>query len=266
MNIVAYGGGTNSTAMLIGLTEKGIKLDHILFADTGAEMPWTYAYIPIMNEWLAAHGQPKITVLQYFDENGNRLTLEEECLRAKLLPSKAYGFLYSKCSLKHKVGTQDKFVNNLLEARTLWKSGQRIDKFIGYDAGEESRVLNVKSYDISDKKYHKHYPLYEWDWYREDCIKAIQKQDLPLPGKSACYFCPSTKKREILELRKNFPNLYQRAINIEDNAMENLRTIKGLGSDYSWKQFVYDHDNQIGICAALDDGICELPCGCYDGE
>lgn len=33
--IVSYGGGTNSTAMLIAMVLKGIKPDLILFADTG---------------------------------------------------------------------------------------------------------------------------------------------------------------------------------------------------------------------------------------
>lgn len=33
--VVSYGGGTNSTAMLIAMVLKGIKPDLILFADTG---------------------------------------------------------------------------------------------------------------------------------------------------------------------------------------------------------------------------------------
>jgi 3'-phosphoadenosine 5'-phosphosulfate sulfotransferase (PAPS reductase)/FAD synthetase len=49
MNIVGYGGGTNSTAMLIGLYHKGIPVDLILFSDTGGEQPHTY-------EYLAHHG------------------------------------------------------------------------------------------------------------------------------------------------------------------------------------------------------------------
>lgn len=35
LTIASYGGGTNSTAELIGCVEKGIKVDLILFADTG---------------------------------------------------------------------------------------------------------------------------------------------------------------------------------------------------------------------------------------
>ena len=35
MNLVSFGGGTNSTAMLIGMFERQIPVDLILFADTG---------------------------------------------------------------------------------------------------------------------------------------------------------------------------------------------------------------------------------------
>ena len=48
MNIVSYGAGINSTAMLIGLHQKGIPIDLILFADPGGEQPYTYEYLPIM--------------------------------------------------------------------------------------------------------------------------------------------------------------------------------------------------------------------------
>ena len=39
INIVSYGGGANSTALLVGLHQHRIPVDLILFADTGAEHP-----------------------------------------------------------------------------------------------------------------------------------------------------------------------------------------------------------------------------------
>ena len=41
MNIVSFGGGTNSTAMIIGMHLHKIPIDLILFADTGGEQPHT---------------------------------------------------------------------------------------------------------------------------------------------------------------------------------------------------------------------------------
>ena len=45
MNVVGYGGGTDSTAMLVGLWRHHVPVDLILFADPGAEQPHTYAYL-----------------------------------------------------------------------------------------------------------------------------------------------------------------------------------------------------------------------------
>ena len=82
MNIVSFGGGTNSTAMIIGMYLHKIPIDLILFADTGGEQPHTYEFIRVFNAWLDKHGLPKITPVFYTDKDGNRLTLEEECFRS----------------------------------------------------------------------------------------------------------------------------------------------------------------------------------------
>ena len=37
-------------------------------------------------------------------------------------------------------------------------------------------------------------------WGRDDCVAAIARVGLPQPGKSACFFCPSSKKHEIITL------------------------------------------------------------------
>ena len=97
MNIVSFGGGTNSAALLIGLYKHKIPIDLITFADTGAEHPHTYQFIEIINQWLAEHGMPQITVVQYVDRYGNRLSLETECLRSHTLPSIAYGHIPLSC-------------------------------------------------------------------------------------------------------------------------------------------------------------------------
>lgn len=59
MNIVSYGAGVNSTAMLVGMFEKGVPVDLILFADPGSEQPYTYEYLPIMDGWLATAIWPR---------------------------------------------------------------------------------------------------------------------------------------------------------------------------------------------------------------
>lgn len=245
--VTSYGAGTNSTAKLIEMFNRGTRPDLILFADTGAERPETYDYVEVFSLWLRERDFPEITVVK------NAITLEDDCLKRKALPSLAYGF--KTCSQRWKAEQQDKYLNNWQRAREVWKSGEKIIKTVGYDAGEWHRAK-----DYEDKKYKLWYPLIEWEIDREQCTKIICKAGLPQPGKSSCFFCPSMKKHEILELRDNHPDLLRRALDIESNA--ELTSIDGLGRSFAWKDLIEADENQIAMFK--DWGVPEITCGCYD--
>lgn len=221
--------------------QKGIPIDLILFADTGAEQPHTYRFIETMNAWLRDRSLPEITVVKNVDRYGNRLNLETECLRSCTLPSIAYG--HKQCSHKHKIGPQDKFCNNYPPCREVWARGERVYKYVGYDASEQRRRDNALKYDLKDKKYIKQYPLIAWGWNRDDCIREVVAAGLPQPGKSSCFFCPSMKKHEITAMKAQYPDLFLRAIAIEDNALPRLTKVKGLGRNWNWKIYFEQEDS-----------------------
>ena len=246
MNVVAYGGGRDSTAMLIECVKRNIKIDLILFADTGGEKPHTYEYIEKFSKWLTHNGMPEIIIVR---KAGNCETLEENCLRMNMLPSIAYGF--KSCSLKYKVQPQDKFCNNYQPCRDVWESGEKVIKFIGYDASEDRRAT-IKE----DKKYDYYYPLIDWDIDREECGEIIKSAGLCIPDKSACYFCPSSRISEIKALKAKYPDLAERAIRMEENA--ELTSIAGLGRSFSWKNVLSTDD-------MFEDNYIDIDCGCYDG-
>lgn len=52
LTVVSYGGGVNSTALVIGLLERHQPLDCVLFADTGGEKPETYEFLSRFDQWL----------------------------------------------------------------------------------------------------------------------------------------------------------------------------------------------------------------------
>jgi len=246
--IVAYGGGTNSTALLIELFHKNIVPDLILFAETGAERPDTYKFIDIFNKWLCDVGFPEITVVK-----SKKGTLEQDCLDRNVLPSLAYG--YRSCSDHYKVRPQHKFVKQWQLAINCWDEGNRVIRMIGFDSGEWYRMRT------GDKKYDNQYPLIDWGWTRKKCIEIIKKEGLETPGKSSCFFCPSMRKNEILTLNKIYPDLMKRALKIESNA--ELTSIKGLGRNYAWKDLVAADKSQYKLFEETD-----LPptiCSCYDG-
>ncbi|MFV2057336.1 MAG: phosphoadenosine phosphosulfate reductase [Thiohalomonadales bacterium] len=249
MNIVCYGGGINSTAMIVEMVNRGISIDLILFADTGGEKPHTYKFIKTFNKWLKSNGCLEVTRVQTQDINGSYISLEYRCLITDSLPSKAYGF--SSCSDKYKIRPQNKYINNWSPAKEEWKAGRKINKYIGFDAGESHR--NKK---YSDDKYNFVAPLIAWDYDREYCIRIIADEGLPSPGKSSCFYCPHNKKHEILEIQREYPELMRRALKMESNA--NLTTIKGLGRRFSWREFldgqVPDDMPDVEICGTCYDG------------
>lgn len=140
--VVAYGMGVDSTAMLVAMVRSGIRPDLILFADTGGEQPHTYAYLPIIQQYLAMHGFPPVIVVRNpvtksREGRGVYETLQGECLVDVKLPSPAYGG--RTCSQKWKIAPQRRFISEWGPAKQAWKRGERILQAIGPDAGARTQ-------------------------------------------------------------------------------------------------------------------------------
>lgn len=251
MIIVSFGGGVNSAALLAGMWERGMTCDVILFADTGGEKPSTYDFVDIMDKWLREHGFPEITRVRASQKTYKNL--EHNCLYKKMLPSLAYGF--KSCSHKYKKQPQEVWANNYQPAKDAWAAGKKVTKYLGIDIGEQRRAQIPE-----DKKYRYEYPLIDWGWDREDCLGTLKRAGLPNPGKSACFFCPGSKKKEILNLQREYPELAQRAIEMERNA--ELSSVRGLGRSFSWEVFLKADAAQ----GRLFPEVVETACLCWDGD
>lgn len=64
-------------------------------------------------------------------------------------------------------------------------------------------------------RYALRYPLREWGLDRNACGRVIVNAGLPLPPKSACFFCPAMKEAEIHELRTADPVSFALALEME---------------------------------------------------
>ena len=233
LRVVSFGGGTNSTALLIGMLERGQRPDAIVFSDTGGEKPHTYRHIEEMQGWLKSVGFPEIVIVRDPSK-----TLYEDCITRKSLPSVAFGG-FKTCSQRFKLQPQERWrkKNGFEDAICL----------VGIDAGESHRAGDYKN---------TRYPLIEWDWDREDCVKAITRAGLALPNKSSCFFCPNNKRDEIKEMAQHYPELIAKAVEMEEN---NETTIAGLGRSWRWKDLIAT-DDMFGFT----DSNRDMPCGCYE--
>jgi hypothetical protein len=78
----------------------------------------------------------------------------------------------------------------------------------------------------------------DWGFDRQRCREIIASAGLPAPMKSACWFCPASKKQEVLWLQEHHPELLERALAIERNAQARLTSVKGLGRSFSWQSYL----------------------------
>jgi hypothetical protein len=270
--VVAYGLGVNSTAMLVEFVLRDIRPDLILFADTGGEKPETYSYLPVIQRFLKTNGFPLVQTVRYEPVRAAYRTLEEQCLHTKTLPSLAYGG--KSCSLKYKRTPQDKEILRQYPPAEWMAKGRRVVRALGFDATETRRTYAgvVKVIGLDSGENHRAtwkpgdadkqrkpsreawldehfftywYPLLtDWQMDRTVCEQVIRDAGLPVPPKSACWFCPASKKSEILWLREHHPLLLDRALTIEQTAQPGLTSVKGLGRSFAWKDYLARYDRQ----------------------
>ena len=248
--IVSLGGGVNSTAMVVAMILMNEPIDAIVFSDTGGEKPETYESVRRLSEWTQSKGYPAVTTVSRNE------SLEDYCTDRKMLPSLAYGF--KQCAGDFKIKPIHNWVKNWDPAIKCWAEKGKVTKCIGFDFGTRDRARAEKFGEDYPKKYQLRYPLIEMQLTREMCRNVIENVGLEVPIKSCCFFCPAHKKHEVIELSKTHPELFERALAIEDLAMPGLTTSKGLGRNFSWRTVVKNGLEQMTM---FDDSP-DISCVC----
>jgi len=191
--LVSFGGGVNSTAMLIALANDGWR-GPVVFSDTGCEWPETYCFLDYFeDEWMRPRGL-ELTRLSgppyQCDQNGR--TLIDYCEQACKIPIPAVRW----CTMSYKVRPVSKWAEEC--GVTL--------QHIGIAADERHRAK---------KRAGRDYPLVERDITRQGCVDIIQAEGLDVPQKSGCYICPFQRIDQWRELWRRHPELFERAAAIE---------------------------------------------------
>ena len=197
INIVSFGAGQNSTAMIILMNKEGIRIDEILFAETDNEMPKTYEFLIEFKKWCSKNDLNFVSVKSKL---GN---LREYYMEKKVIPYR----MFRHCTHKFKVVP----IMNYIKEKYGIK--QPINMYMGISYEEKKRCMKISG----RKQINFIFPLVEKEIDREGCIKIIKEERLSVPVKSGCYFCPFQSKKEWIKLYQESPNLFKISKEFEEN-------------------------------------------------
>lgn len=193
--VLSYGGGVNSTALMILLVKRKLPLDYIIFADTGSERPETYYYLKHAKAYAERHDIPfKIVQVR----NGD--SLYDRCKRRKVIPSKTWRW----CTRDLKIRPIYAFYRSL---------HSQIFQYVGIDYDEVHRMKDNRVGYVKNV-----YPLIDYRIGRQQCIEIIKDARLPVPIKSGCYFCPFRNNEDWANLYNDHPELYKKAMLLEERS------------------------------------------------
>ncbi len=224
--MVAWGGGVDSSALLVEMVERGEPVDQVLIADTGDEHPAFYDHVPRFTAWLTDRNVPVAMVRASTSRFQNGLayrTMGESLLANATLPSICYG--RGACSQRWKAAPQHQWLVQWQPAVRAWRHGMKVVKIIGYDCSPRDSRRYAEQADINDPLYSFRFPLREWGWDRDRCQERLAEAGFENVRKSACVFCLSAKPDEV---RSYDRRTLRRIVLIEARAKPRLRTVEGL--------------------------------------
>lgn len=224
LRVVSYGGGVQSTALLVLAARGQIDFRTFLFANVGvdSEHPATLRYLDqYARPYAAAHGIA-LHELRRIRRDGTTETLHGRLTRpgSRSLPipvRMANGAPGTRsCTVDFKIK---------VIARWLKRHGASAENPATTALGISLDEIDRAKGDRPDRPYeHVVYPLLDMPagtgigqpLRRADCERIITNAGLPVPGKSACYFCPLAQPHRFAELRRDHPDLFERAAVLED--------------------------------------------------
>jgi hypothetical protein len=237
--VVSFGGGVQShTIMALDVLEgRPSPYAAYVMADVGhdSEHPDTVEYIERYTKPFAAKHGINLVFAQKTTRGIGPETLLSFAYRTErsiplpmyLMPNGAPG--NRTCTTDFKVKVVDKWIKTTLgNVQAIVALGFTVDEL------RRARVIRW------DNKYGKRnlgfwkrfeYPLIDRRLSRSHCATVLAKVGLPLPPRSACWFCPFQKREQWQALRDTHPDLWQAAIKLE-RAMNDKRRMLGRDDMY----------------------------------
>jgi len=186
--ILSYGGGVNSSALFFYILEKKLKLDLVIFSDTGVESKETYKTVKNMIKECLKY---KIPFQKVMSDKGN---LYDYYFKRK----KVMSIMKRDCTGKFKVSPIRQHI------KKRYEKGTTFVMYIGIAWEEMTRMKksNVKYIENS-------YPFCDNMIDRKGNIKILNRYNFQA-SKSGCVGCIYNKKEEWIKMLKENPKEFKK--------------------------------------------------------
>ncbi len=219
VHILSLGAGVQSSTMALMAAKGEITPmpDAAIFADTGAEPRSVYEYLnwlilrlpfPVHHVTGGSLTLAQITPIQTVSKHGETsVPYIRNMVPAYVLnPDGSKGMLQRKCTRNYKI------TPIRTKTRQLWIEAGRpkLFQWIGISRDEASRMKPSGVKYIENR-----WPLLEAGMLRSNCVEWLERNDYPVPPKSACVYCPYHNDALWQEMQQSDPVSFQKAVQFE---------------------------------------------------
>jgi hypothetical protein len=271
LKVISYGGGVQSTSLLVLAATGRIDFGVFLFANVGddSEDPATLDYLArYARPYATAHGIA-LYELRRVRRRG-QVAGQVETLYSRLTREGSRSLPIPVRMSNGAPGTRSCTSTYKIEVIGQWLKAHGATETtkatvgIGISLDEIERVNNRRAMPYEQPVY----PLLDHTppLRRIDCQRIITAAGLPVPGKSACWFCPLRRPDTWAAMRRDRPELFAKACALE-TLLNARRTV--LGKDPVWltrfnkplAEAIHAAQDMLpGLIDDIDDGA-----GCDNG-
>ncbi|MBA3826418.1 MAG: phosphoadenosine phosphosulfate reductase [Ktedonobacterales bacterium] len=214
LDVFSFGGGVQSTAALVLAAQGDFAMSTFLFANVGddSEHPATLRYVrEVALPYAQAH-HLTLLELRRRKRDGSTPTLLEEVVN----PTKKGDWIpvhlgggppgVRGCTSHFKIAVVARWLRQQGATRA---APAHVHLGISLDEFTRMRTASGIPYETLV------YPLIQRRLTRQDCVAIIERAGLPVPPKSACWFCPFHQVRQWQAMYRDEPELFAQAVALE---------------------------------------------------
>lgn len=267
VHVISYGGGTQSTALVLLALEgkiNGVIPDYIIMSDLHWEKHLVEPFVKKFNEYIKDRFDREII----FADAGNiyKKTLNGARNGTRFASMPLYTnndenervIIRRQCTYEYKIKPVNNKIRELLGYEPRQKVKEIVHLWKGISTDEIQRVKPIEK----PKWIIAEHPIVDVLWKdRSFCIKYVEDSGLGTPPSSSCKGCPFHSNEEWLDVKRNDPEGWKQALELDEaiRKIKNMRHETFLHKSGKPLKDVDLNEDQMDIDMFINE--CEGMCG-----